>query len=98
MAQFDVFRLPDGELVVDCQTDLLFGLGTRLVVPLQAMEEGGQISTRLNPIFVVAGKRLVFKAHLAAAVNIRLLRQPMASLAEQEYIIKAALDVLISGI
>ena len=34
MSQFDVYRIPDGPLVVDCQTDLLNYLQSRFVVPL----------------------------------------------------------------
>ena len=37
MPQFDVYRLRDGELVVDCQADILSGLNTQLVIPLQAI-------------------------------------------------------------
>jgi len=98
MAQFDVFRLPDGPLVVDCQADLLSDLSTRLVVPLQAIDDGGQVSPRLNPILMVGSERLVLKAHFASTVNARLLRHPIATLAEHAYVIKAALDILISGI
>ena len=36
MAQFDVFRLDDGPLVVDLQTDLIGLNSTRIVAPLLA--------------------------------------------------------------
>jgi len=34
MAQFDVYRLADGELALDVQTDLLGSFDNRLVIPL----------------------------------------------------------------
>jgi toxin CcdB len=98
MAQFDVFRLPEGELVVDCQSDMVSGLGTRLVVPLQPIEDGGQVSARLNPLVAVNGDRLVLKTHFATALDARLLRERVGTLVEHEYAIKGALDFLISGI
>ena len=98
MPQFDVFRLQNGELVVDCQADVLSGLNTRLVIPLQIIDEGGQVSARLNPLLTIGGERLVLKTHFAGAIDTRLLRTRTGSAAEHEYAIKAALDVLISGI
>ena len=35
MAQFDVYRIKDHGFVLDCQSDLLSGLKSRVVAPLR---------------------------------------------------------------
>ncbi len=97
MAQFDVFRLAGGRLVVDCQADLLSDLNTRLVIPLQPLAEGGQISERLNPILTIDDQGLVLKTHLAASIDAQLLGKAVSSVASQEYAVKSAIDMLLSG-
>lgn len=98
MAQFDVYRLPGGALAVDCQNDLLSILRTRLVVPLAPFEEAGNEVPRLHPEVEFEGRRWRFIADLATAVPARDLGKPQGSVASQEYPIKRALDLLISGI
>jgi hypothetical protein len=39
MSQFDAFRLADGELVLDVQTELLGSFDTRVVLPLMLSDE-----------------------------------------------------------
>ncbi|TPG15447.1 CcdB family protein [Sphingomonas oligophenolica] len=55
MAQFDVYRLSSGDVVVDCQTDQLWHLATRVVVPLFADHEGVPPNARLNAAFPIDG-------------------------------------------
>ena len=98
MARLDVYRLPDGHVVADCQADILSHLGTRLVVPLMPAGQGPTPLTRLNPTVTIGGGQLVFYADLAAAVPVRELGEPIGSLADQDYTVLAALDMLITGI
>ncbi len=95
MAQFDVYRVRDGGLAVDCQADLLDDLPTRLLAPLRP--EHGEPIGRLTPSFVVAGERLTMLTPLVRGVARRDIEETVGSLRDHEYAIKIALDMLISG-
>jgi toxin CcdB len=97
MAKFDVYRASDGGYLLDCQADFLASLNSRFVVPLRPTGEAPAVSARLNPTFVVEGREVVMKTHFAAAVDARLLREPVASLEAHDFTIGAALDLLTSG-
>ena len=56
MARFDVHRLRDGSLVVDCQAEFLEDIGTRLVVPLLPRGGGPAPNARINPGFTFNGE------------------------------------------
>lgn len=95
MARFDVYRLRDGSLVVDCQADFLKNIGTRFVVPLLPRGEGPAPNARINPEFEVEGERLVFVTQLAATLRTSELRSRVTSLAEEDDQVIGAIDVLI---
>ncbi len=98
MARFDVSpRRGARLLVVDCQADLLRHLPTRFVVPLLDTGEIPSPIARLHPIVTVEGRALLVATHLAAAVPLRELGPPVASLASEQDRIVAALDFLLSG-
>ncbi len=97
MAKFDVYRSTDGGYLLDCQADFLSQLNSRFVVPLRPLEEAPAVSARLNPTFVIENREVVMKTHFAAAVDARLLREPIASLREHDFTIGSALDFLTSG-
>jgi toxin CcdB len=97
MAQFDVYRLPDGPLVVDCQTDFLSYLKSRFVVPLLPPSLV-QASARLNPQFEIEGEVLHLFPQGAATVPAADLAVEVRSLASQSYIILNAIDLLVSGV
>jgi toxin CcdB len=96
-AQFDVYRLPDGTFVVDVQSPLASVHRTRLVVPLIALEDSTPVIARLNPQLRVDGELFVLATHFATTIDGKLLTQVVASLADQEWTIKGALDFLING-
>jgi toxin CcdB len=98
MAQFDVFKLPDGEWVVAVQSDMLDVADTVVVVPLVAPDHDATAADRLNPLLEVAGERRLLATQLIGAVNRRALSRSIGSLIADEYVIKTALDLLISGI
>lgn len=95
MARFDVYRLVDGSLVVDCQADFLANIGTRFVLPLLPRGDGPAPNERINPEFDVEGERLVLVTQFAATMRTSELRSKVTSLADQEYRIIGAIDVLI---
>ncbi|MEP9400665.1 CcdB family protein [Sphingomonas silueang] len=98
MARFDVMPRRHGQLlVVDCQADVLRHLPTRFVVPLLDPAEIPAPVTRLHPLVDVDGRRWVLATHLAAAVPLRELAAPVASLSAEQDRIVAALDFLLSG-
>lgn len=97
MAKFDVYDDGEGEYWLDCQSDLLSALNTRLIVPLRSSAVHDSSDRRLNPRFTLFGREHVMLTHFAAAVPARLLRHPVASLIAQEYEVSLALDRLIGG-
>ena len=94
MAQFDVFRLSDGTLVVDCQSDLIDGYNTRLVAPLIEAESDMVTTPRLHPRFSVAGEEVVMVTQFVTAVRADDLRVRVDSLAPERLRIIGAIDVL----
>lgn len=98
MAQFDIYRVSEGSLVLDCQSDLLSILTSRFVVPLRLVGDKAPASTpRLTPIFDILGDRHVMVTPLARGLDRRDIKETIGSLAAHEYEIKAALDFLVSG-
>jgi toxin CcdB len=98
MAKYDVHALRGGSrLVLDCQTDLLRDLNTRFVVPLFPETEAPQPAARLNPVFRIRGDAYVMVTQFASAIPVRELGERVCSLAEREYDIGNALDMLIIG-
>ncbi|WP_174296974.1 CcdB family protein [Sphingomonas bacterium] len=96
MAQFDVYRLRGGGLVLDCQSDLLDALPSRFVVPLRASHPAEL--KHLTLMFDVEGKRLIMLTPLARSVDRRDIESTIATLANEQDQIKRALDMLVSGI
>ncbi|MDO7841563.1 CcdB family protein [Sphingomonas immobilis] len=98
MAQFDVYEVRSGQYLIDCQSDLLSHLESRFTVPLSTASDGRQAIGRFHPHFVVEGITMMMVTELAGAIPARALGRRVGSLIAQEYEIKAALDMLVSGI
>ena len=97
MAQFDVHRFAKG-LVVNCQSDLLDQIDSRLVVPFIPRANAPQVAERLNPVFEIGGTEYVMLTQAASAVRLRELGAVVASLADRSFEVTGALDVLLSGV
>jgi toxin CcdB len=97
LAQYDVHRLGSG-LVIDCQSDLLSDLNTRVVVPLIPLERAPKPARRFNPVFSIDGAEHVMDTQFVSAVERRQLGAVVASVADSSFEMTDALDVLISGI
>lgn len=98
MAQFDVWRTEAGDLVVDCQSDLLTHLNTRFVAPLLRADTFEVVARRLNPLFTVEGAEYVMYTQFAAAVPASLLDERVTNLDDCSFAITGALDVLLTGV
>lgn len=98
MAQFDVCRASAVTYYLDCQSDLLRDLTHRFVVPLWPEAEAPIAATRLNPVFIVEGRRFVMLTQFAAAVPKGELRDRVSSLADDRHRIIGAIDLLTSGV
>ena len=97
MAQFDVFRLKSGMLVVDLQTDLIGIDASRIVAPLR--EAGKYVAfPGLTPMVEIDGTVWIVRLQELAAIPGTELRDRLTSLAAQREALKRALDILIDGI
>ena len=96
MARFDVHAGPKGELMLDCQADILDHFETRFVVPLLPAQ-GTLQASRLQPVFSVEDRKVVMVTHLASAVSVKMLKRRVASLDGERTAILNALDMLIRG-
>ncbi|TNF22876.1 MAG: plasmid maintenance protein CcdB [Rhodobacteraceae bacterium] len=97
MAQFDLFRLRGGQLVVDLQTDLIGIEATRIVAPLR---EAGRYTAfpGLTPLVEVEGAMWIVRVQELAAVPGTELQTVVGSLADHRDALKRALDILIDGV
>lgn len=97
MAQFELYRLKDGLLVVDLQTDLIGIAASRIVAPLR---EAGRYAAfpGLTPAVVVDGQNWIVRVQELAAVPAAELRDRVGTLAEHRDALKRALDILIDGV
>jgi toxin CcdB len=96
MAQFDLFRLRGGQLVVDLQTDLI-GIGvSRIVAPLR---EAGRYAAfpGLTPSVAFDNQAWIVRVQELAALPGAELGEPIGSLADHRDVLKRALDILIDG-
>lgn len=104
MARFDVYRnsgphAADTPYLLDVQSELLEGLETRVVIPLRRRDRFPAVGLPANvtPIFLVEGVECLLETPKLAAVPLRLLKAPVATLADQRQEIVAALDFLFEG-
>jgi toxin CcdB len=100
--QFDVVANPDADeaehrpYLVVLQSDLVSGLTSTVVAPLVPREQM-QGAHRLNPILLVEGREYWLATHELFAVEARILRRKVATLADHQDTIIAALDFLFIG-
>jgi len=97
MAQFDLFRLKTGLLVVDLQTDLIGIDASRIIAPLR---EVGRYTAfpGLTPLVETCGAQWIVRIQELAAVPGAELGACVGSLSAHRDALKRALDILIDGI
>jgi|SRR6056297_697714 len=97
MAQFQVYRVAGGRLVLDLQTDLI-ETGSRVVAPLIPLSSGPKAIRRLEPMFTIDGEdHVLHTAEMAAIPSALLKGKPVADLSASDYEIRGALDMVFSG-
>jgi toxin CcdB len=100
--QFDVVANPDADEAVHrpylliLQSDLVYDLKSVIVAPL-VVRDAMQGAHRLNPILAVEGREFWLAAHELFAVDRRVLRQKIATLADRRDVIISALDFVFTG-
>lgn len=97
MAQFDLYRLKTGILVVDLQTDLIGIDASRIVAPLR---EAGRYAAfpGLTPTVQIDAMSWIVRVQELAAVPATELRDRVGTLAAQRDALKRAIDILIDGV
>lgn len=98
MAQFDVYSIEGQGLVVDCQSDLLSDLRSRVVAPLREPDEPSVSKSRLNPLVKMHRTEYRVAIQFLRAVDDRRLGEKVGSLLDYEYNLKAAIDMVVSGL
>ncbi len=100
--QFDVVGNPDPleaehrPYLVVLQSDLVSGLTSTVVAPLVPREQM-KGADRLNPIVPVDGREYWLATHELFAVDQRILRNRVATLADHRDAIIAAIDFVFVG-
>jgi toxin CcdB len=97
LAQFDLYRLRDGLLVVDLQTDLIGIDSSRIAAPLRDKERYAAFPG-LTPTVEADGQMWIVRVQEMAAVPAVELRDRVGTLAEHRDALKRALDILIDGV
>lgn len=98
MARYDYYRIKglDG-YVLDCQSDLINGFKSRVVVPLTAENSRFEPFGRLHPVFEIDGVQHYMATHLMSVVPLRELGRRIGSLKQYDREISAAIDMLFIG-
>ena len=97
MAQFDLYRLANGQLVVDLQTDLIGIDATRIVAPLRDPAHYTAFA-ELTPVVAVEGADWIVRIQELVALPDADLQTPVGSLAEHHQALRHALNILIDGL
>ena len=95
--QYDVYRRPNGTLVVDVQHMLLEDLKTRVVVPLVAKSKSAPDSHSLNPTVFFDGKDYFIGTQFLATASLPELVTHLGDISHKRDDIIRALDLLFTG-
>ncbi|MCA8880475.1 MAG: CcdB family protein [Rhodobacteraceae bacterium] len=97
-AQFDLYRLKGGGLVVVLQSDLLDELQTRVVAPLVPATAVRRVMRPLNPSVTLGEATYLIMPQLAATLTLAELGARAGTLEMMRDEIVRAIDALLSGI
>lgn len=105
MARFDIYPNPghtrksDVPYLLEVQSDLLNALDSRVVVPLRRVDRFDKVTLPQNlaPVFEIDGLTCFMETPKLAAVPSRILKTPVASLADHHAAVTTALDFLFQG-
>ena len=104
MARFDVYANPGTHArttpyLLDVQSNLLDAADSRMVIPLRSLEHFAKVPlpSALAPVFTIEGREVLLETLKMGAVPVRILKSPVASLAQEQARVTAALDFLFNG-
>ena len=97
MAQYKVYRLPDGSLVVDLQSDSLVTT-TRLVAPLVPRNASAMPLRGAEPVIDLDGVPHVLYVTLTTAVLESMLHTVAGDISAEDYAILRAIDMVFTGV
>lgn len=97
-AQFDLYCMRGGGLVVVLQSDLLDQLRTRVVAPLVPAESVTRVMQSLNPAVTLGEKSYLVMPQLAATLTLTEMGEKVGSLAMMHDAIVRSVDALLSGV
>lgn len=95
--QFDIYRRPNGSLVVDVQHTLLDDLITRVVVPLIPKSNNAPDSRSLNPTVFFDGEDHFIGTQFLATATLAELGANIGDISHMRDEINCALDLLFTG-
>ena len=95
--QFDIFRTPEGALVLILQHDLLADMATRAVCLVLPDSSPAPTIAALGPIVTAGDLRLRIVPHVLATLTLPELGQRITNVAHDRDRIIRALDVILSG-
>ena len=96
MARFDVYRLRDGELAIDCQASAHRHLSTRFVIPLRDAE-GYPAKKWLNPKIDLNEESYVLVTEFASTVFQNEIAETIGNVKSAADEITRAIDFLTGG-
>ena len=97
MSQLQAYRLSDGRIVLDVQSNYV-ETGSRVVAPLLPRERASRPIPVLQPVFDVDGQEVVMLTGQLATLPERLLRtRPIEDLTDERDTVQRALDILFLG-
>jgi len=97
VARNDVFRLRQGELVVDCQSDIHRHLDTRFVIPAVPFSSDYPIKAGLNPILEFSGQKIILIAEFASTIFVRDIAETIGTVDAYGDRVTRSLDFLTGG-
>ena len=97
MARLDVYENGANGYLLDVQADIVYGLDTRIVVPLMPPGVAPIPARRLNPVFTIAGSEYVMVTQYLASLPMRNLGRRVANLRDQHDTVVTALDMIFLG-
>jgi len=105
MSQFTVYKNTDKKTCrtypyfVDIQSDLLYDLNSRMVIPLSPYTAVNKTNAKkLCPTVDIDGEKFVLLAHQMTSVPLNILKMEITSFENYRYEIIDAIDMLVSGI
>jgi toxin CcdB len=97
MAQHQVYRLANGDLVLDLQSDVV-RTNSRIVARLVPEAEFGSVRLSVAPVFEIGGDRMVLMAPQMAAIPAFSLSDRVYDLSAHRYDILRAIDLIFTGV